>query len=160
LSRKPRVQSKRPRCTKLAGAEECGDNDALKMGRMWNEVRGLLTAANLLLLAFMLVSQMASAAFDIAGREPPPGFDLLQTFGAVYAAGYWIQVDNRRYNFKWPYCQGIFLYVVGWFVIPYYLFKTRGAYGFLTLFIFLCLTILFTFIGMFAGTLLFGSRFN
>lgn len=154
------MQSKPPRRKKLADGEECGDNGALKMGRMLNELRGELTAANLLLVAFMLVSQVASAAFDISGREPPPGFDLLQTFGAIYAIGYWIQVDNRRYNFKWPYCQGIFLYVVGWFIIPYYLFKTRGKYGFLTLFIFLCLTIMFSFVGMFVGTLLFGSRFN
>ena len=127
---------------------------------MLNELRGELTTANLLLVAFMLVSQAASAAFDISGRESPPGFDLLQTFGAIYAIGCWIQVDNRRYNFKWPYCQGIFLYVVGWFIIPYYLFKTRGKYAFLTLFIFLCLTIIFSFIGIALGTLLFGSRFD
>ena len=130
------------------------------MGRIRNAVRGELTAANLLLVAFMFVSQASNGAFDISGREPPPGFDLLQTFGALYAVGYWIQVDNRRYNLKWPYCQGMFLYVVGLFVIPYYLFKTRGKYGFLTLLIFLCLTITFSLTGMVVGTLLFGSRFN
>ncbi len=127
---------------------------------MLHELRGLLTPATLLLVAFLLVSQIAGAAFDIAGREPPPGFDLLYTLGLIYAVGYWIQVDNRRYNFKWPYCQGIFLYVVGLFVIPYYLFKTRGKYAFLLLFVFLCLTIASSLIGIALGTLLFGSRFN
>jgi hypothetical protein len=119
-----------------------------------------LTPATLLLLAFMLVSQAAGAAFDVAGRETPPGFDLLQTFGVIYAAGYWIQVDNRKYNFKWPYCQGIFLYVVGWFILPYYLFKTRGKYAFLILLLFLCLSTVFSLIGVTLGILLFGSRFD
>ena len=160
LSRKPRVQSKRPRRTKLAAPNECGDNGALKMERLPNRLGVEPTTATLLLVAFMLVSQAAGAAFDVAGRETPPGFDLLQTFGAIYAVGYWIQVDNRRYNFKWPYCQGIFLYMVGWFVIPYYLFKTRGKYAFLILILFLCLTTMFSFIGIALGTLLFGSRFE
>jgi uncharacterized membrane protein YhdT len=160
LSRKPRVQSKRPRCTELADGQECGDNAALKMERLPNRLGIELTTATLLLVAFMLVSQAASAAFDIAGRETPPGFDLLQTFGALYTVGYWIEVDNRRHNFKWPYCQGIFLYVVGWFIVPYYLFKTRGRYAFLILILFICLTTVFSFVGIILGTLFFGSRFE
>jgi hypothetical protein len=160
LSRKPRVQSKRPRRTKLAGKDECGDNGALKMGRMLNELRGELTAANLLLVVFMFLSQAPSAAYSILGLGSPPGFDVLVTFGALYAIGYWLEVDNRKYKLRLPYCRGVFLYVIGFFTIPYYIFKTRGKYGFLTLFIFLCLIIVPSFIGMIVAGLWIGSRFD
>ena len=160
MSRKPRVQSKRPRRTKLADRDECGDNGALKMGRMLNELRAELTTANLLLAAFVLVSQATRAAYNSLGLESPPGFELLDNFGMIYALVYWLEVDNRKYNIRLPYCRGIFLYVIGFLTIPYYLFKTRGKYAFLTLFIFLCVIILASFIGMLAAGLLIGSRFD
>ena len=130
------------------------------MGRMWNEVRGALTAANLLLVAGLFVSQVPAAAYDLLQLESPPGFDLLAVIIMFYAVGYWLEVDSRKHSFRWPYCRGILLYATSFLIIPYYLFKTRGRYGCLTLFIFLCLMIMFSFIGMFVGTLLFGSRFE
>jgi hypothetical protein len=119
-----------------------------------------MTPANLLLVAFMFVSQGASAAYSYLRLETPPAFDLLVFVGTLYALGHWLEVDNRKYNFRSPYCRGIILYVAAFVVVPYYLFKTRGKYAFLTLFIFLCLTILTNFTGMRAAALLIGSPYD
>jgi hypothetical protein len=160
LSRKPRAQRKRPRRTKLADRAECGDNGALKMSRMMNDLRGELTTANLLLVAFMFIAQAPSTTYDILRLDTPPGFDVFYSFGMLYVIGHWLEVDNRKYNFRWPFCRGVFLQVTAFFIIPYYLFKTRGKYAFLTLFIFLCLWLLTTFAGAVVAALLIGSRFE
>ena len=167
MSRKPGVQSKRARRTKLAGGGEYGDNGALKKGVLVSELREQmrelgrqLTAANLILFAFMLVAQVPSTAYLFMRLESPPGFELLYTFGALYTVGYWLEVDSRKYNFRWPYCRGVFLHIAAFFIVPYYLFKTRGKYAFLTLLIFFCLYLLTSFIGMLIAILLIGSRFD
>ena len=130
------------------------------MGRMLNELRVELTAANLLLVAFMLTAQVAGVAYQFSGVETPPGFDVLDGFGLLYVIGYWLEVDSRKYNFRWPYCRGVFLHLAAFFVVPYYLFKTRGKYAFLTLFIFLCLWLSTSFVGVVVAALLTGSRFD
>ena len=160
MSRKPRVQSKRPRRKKLADGDECGDNGALKMERMLSELRGLLTTATLLLVVFLLVAQVSSTAYGALGLETPPGFDLLYSFGMLYAIGYWLVVDNRKNNFRWPYCRGIFLQIAGFFIVPYYLFKTRGKYAFLILFIFICLYLAASLTGLIVTTFWIASGFD
>ncbi|MGI9106387.1 MAG: hypothetical protein ACR2G4_09075 [Pyrinomonadaceae bacterium] len=119
-----------------------------------------MTTANLMLVAYMLVTQAPSAAYSFLGLESPPGFDVLESFGALYVIGYWLEVDNRKYNFRWPYCQGVFLGVARYVIIPYYLFKTRGKYAFLTLLLFLCLSISTSLFGILVAALLVGSRFD
>lgn len=160
LSRKPRVQRKRPRRANLAAGDRCGDNGALKMERMFNELRAELTTANLLLVAFLFVLQTLSVAYSVLEVESTAAFELLATFGTLYAFGYWLEIDNRKHNFRWPYCRGVFLYIASLLLIPYYLFKTRGKYALLLLLIFLCLYILASLTGVLVAGFFIASRFD
>ena len=117
------------------------------------------TTANLMLFAFILLSGVADAIFKYYVGESPAGFDTLQSFATLYVLGYWLHADNRRHKFKWPYCQGVFVYVAGFIIIPYYLFKTRGARAFITLSIFVGMHVISMLIGFLAGTLLIGPAF-
>ena len=114
----------------------------------------------MMLFAFILVAEAASGMFGSMGIEPLPGFELLKSFGYLYAVGYWLQVDNRRHNFKWPYCRGIFLYLLGFVLLPYYLFKTRGRRAFLTLLIFASMYLISMSLGALAARLLFTQGFD
>jgi hypothetical protein len=44
--------------------------------------------------------------------------------------------DSRQRGIKWVFDMGLFLYMAWPFIMPYYLFKTRGAKGLLTILIF------------------------
>jgi hypothetical protein len=123
--------------------------------------RSFLTAENMLLFAFILVSQATDTMFSFTRTEPPPGFDTLISFGQLYALGYWLHADSlRRPNFNWPYCRGVFVYAAGIIVVPYYLFKTRGARAFLTLLIFVSMVVVATLAGALAATLLIAPAFD
>ncbi|HEX8128288.1 MAG TPA: hypothetical protein VF527_04240 [Pyrinomonadaceae bacterium] len=123
-------------------------------------LRSYLTTENVMLFAFILLAEAANGIFITTPAEPPAGFDELRSFGYLYIVGYWLQVDNRRHAFKWPYCRGIFLYLAGLILVPYYLFKTRGMRAFLTLVIFAGMYAVSTLIGELAATLLIASRFD
>jgi hypothetical protein len=124
------------------------------------DFRAFLTNENLLLFAFILVSQVAGATFSFTGTEPPPGFDTLVSFGQLYALGYWLHADSYRRRFKWPYCPGVFVYAAGFIIIPYYLFKTRGALAFLTLAILVSMYTVSTLLGAAVAALLGASAFD
>ena len=122
--------------------------------------RSYLTAENVSLFAFMLLAEAASVIFNIIAAEPPAGFELLKNMGYLYVFGYWLEVDGRRHAFDWPYCRGIFLHLTWAFIIPYYLFKTRGARAFLTLLIFASMYAVSALAGALAATLLIASAFD
>jgi hypothetical protein len=122
--------------------------------------RSYLTTANVMLFAFILVAEAAKAIFMVTRREPSTGYELLRTFGYLYVIGYWLQVDDRRHGFKWPYCRGVFLYLAGIFLLPYYLFKTRGKKGFLTLIIFASMYAISMLLGALAAGLLLAPDFG
>ncbi|MCA1565533.1 MAG: hypothetical protein LC803_07830 [Acidobacteria bacterium] len=125
--------------------------------------RAYLTTENVSLFAFMLLAEAASVIFNIIAAEPPAGFELLKNIGYLYVLGYWLEVDGRRHHhpaFKWPYCRGIFLHLIWMFIIPYYLFKTRGARAFLTLLIFASMYVVSALAGALAATLLIAPAFD
>lgn len=120
-----------------------------------------LRAENLLLFASILPGQAASSIFTINALEPPHGFETLYNFTLLYGLGYWLHADSlRRHNFAWPYCRGVFVYAAGFVIIPYYLFKTRGAKALLTLIIFVSMYVVSMLLGMLASTLLLAPRFD
>lgn len=125
-----------------------------------NNFRSYLTTANVSLFAFVLLAEAPSAIFSVTATEPPVGFDLLKQVGYLYAIGYWLHVDSRRHNFKWPYCRGIFLHLIWMFLVPYYLFKTRGVRAFLTILIFAGMYMVSLLIGALAAAVLIGPAFD
>lgn len=61
--------------------------------------------------------------------EPSPTFEFLYTAAFLCGVVWWLQAEARRFNLKPAYCPGV-LVGFGWMlIIPYHLFKTRGAKG-------------------------------
>jgi hypothetical protein len=149
---------------RLPQGRDCGDNGAAvastRMSNLMTNFRTYLTAENVLLFAFMLLAEAAGVIFSATATEPPAGFELLRGLGYLYVVGYWLQVDSRRYGFKWVYCRGILLYLAGVIIVPYYLFKTRGARAFLTLGIFASMYAVSLLVGALAAALLIAPRFD
>lgn len=99
------------------------------------------------LCVFLLIAQIANATYFAFGAEPSGAFELLSMFGFFWLMGGWITDDNKQHGVKWVYDLGFFLYLAWIFIIPFYLFKTRGLKAFITV---------FYFIGIFLGTYLIG----
>ena len=63
----------------------------------------------------------------------------LARIGILWAMGWWVIDDNRKYGLRLPYDFGMFLAAFWMLLMPYYLFKTRGIRAFFTMFCFLCI---------------------
>lgn len=85
------------------------------------------------LVIFLLLTQIANAIYTAHNIEPSSTYSTLSAFGFLWVVGWWIKDDNRKYGLKLVYDLGLFLYLAWVFVIPYYLFKTRGRKAFVTL---------------------------
>ncbi len=84
----------------------------------------------LVLLAILVfVYHFGIGIYSALGVEPSPTFEFLYTAASLCAVVWWLRAEARRYAVKPVYCPGL-LVGVGWIVIvPYLLFKTRGARG-------------------------------
>lgn len=84
------------------------------------------TAPTIFLYAYVVLTQVASGMYEAAQVEPVPAFILISQLGFFWALACWLQRDMDSQAIRWAVDVGFFLYL-GWlFVLPYYLFKTRG----------------------------------
>src|SRR5919112_4206686 len=95
-----------------------------------------LTAPTIVLYVFLFITQFTNGIYDASGVEPPPAYHVLYPLGLLWAVGWWLMRDSRKRGVKWVFDMGLFLYLAWPIIMPYYLFKTRGVKGFLTIFIF------------------------
>ena len=88
-----------------------------------------ISKPSILLCAFLVVAQFVNG-FNVARIGDNSGISNPWYFLAFYwAIGLWFINDSRRHGVKWvdEYLDmGMFLYIACIFIIPYYLFKTRG----------------------------------
>ncbi len=96
---------------------------------------------------FLLIVQIANALYFARGIEPSAAFELMSSIGFLWLMGWWLKEDSKKRGVKWVYDMGFFLYLAWIFIIPYYLFKTRGLKALLTI---------LSFVGIFLGTYLVG----
>ena len=112
-----------------------------------NQPRFRFSAATLALLVYLMLVNVANGLYAGLGMQPSPVFQLTSTVAFGWALGWWIIEDNKRFRLKWVDNYGVFLYVIGWMIIPVYLFRTRGSKAFLPLLLF---------IGIYVGAFIFG----
>jgi hypothetical protein len=88
------------------------------------------------LCAYFLVTHAVEVCYAARGLETPVAFELLSSIGILWLIGWWLEDDGKKYGMKLIHDLGLFL-AAGWMIIlPYYLFKTRGAKGFITILLF------------------------
>jgi len=79
-----------------------------------------------LLFLFVFFSHFVATFYAAFQAESSALFDLLSRLTFLWLISWWLRADSRHRGISWPLDMGMFLYV-GWiFLIPYYLFRTRG----------------------------------
>ena len=86
-----------------------------------------LNSPTVLLYLFVLLTQIAAGGYQASGLEPPASYTFIYTCGFLWVVGWWLRTDSRKRGIGWVFDMGLFLYVAWPFVLPYYLFKSRGV---------------------------------
>src|SRR5262245_28897854 len=82
--------------------------------------------ATLSLLVYLMLANVASGLYTGLLVQPSPAFRLASVMAFLWALGWWIIDDNKRYQLTWVQSYGVFLYMIGWMIIPIYLFRAGG----------------------------------
>lgn len=85
-----------------------------------------ITLPTVLLYSFLFITQVVNGIYLSADIELPPAYTFLYPLSLLWIIGWWLQKDSRRRNVQWVFDMGLFLYIAWPFIMPYYLFKTRG----------------------------------
>lgn len=89
-------------------------------------VPGRISSTVLVILTFIVLSQIAFGIYAAKDIEPSGSFTFLYYIILICLIGYWLQKDSRKYHISWVFDMGFFLYLAWPLIMPYYLFKTRG----------------------------------
>src|ERR1041384_4901395 len=95
-----------------------------------------LSAPTILLYLYLIITELANGIYSARGIEPPGIYYLLYPIGFLWVIGWWLMRDSRKRGVRWVFDMGFFLYIAWPFIMPYYLIKTRGVKGLLTILIF------------------------
>jgi hypothetical protein len=95
-----------------------------------------LLSPAVLLYVYLIITSLAQGVYSASGIEAPAGFTLLYPIGYLWIVGWWLRTDSRKRRIAWVYDMGLFLNIAWPFIMPYYLFKTRGTRGLLAIVIF------------------------
>jgi hypothetical protein len=109
-----------------------------------------------LLAVLVFLYHVGIGIYHALGLESLPAFEFLYTGTFLCGVVWWLKDEVRKYQITPVYCLGL-LVSVGWiFLIPYWLFKTRGGRGVIPLFaligVFLAAQLVAVFLYMFFST--------
>ena len=85
-----------------------------------------LTSPTALLYLYLVIAQTIAGFYLARGIELPPTYIYLYPLGLLWIMGWWLQNDSRKHGVAWVFDMGLFLAIAWPFIMPYYLFKTRG----------------------------------
>jgi hypothetical protein len=71
----------------------------------------------------------------------------------LWIIGWWLRADSRKHQVAWVHDMGLFLIIAWPFILPYYLIKSRGAWGLLNILGFMGVYVGATIIGILISTL-------
>ena len=104
----------------------------------------------------ILLTNIANGVYIGLAIQRSAAFQYFGLMGQLWALGWWITDDNKKFGLTWVSNLEILLYFLNWIVIPVYLFRTRGWKAFLILGGFIVLYIWFYFLGVIIGILVKG----
>lgn len=86
--------------------------------------------AAIALFAYTFFGQLLMLLYEVWAVPLPAVVEILYPIAFLGFVGWWFAEDCRRTGVRWPLDMGMFVYVAWMFILPYYLFKTRGVKGF------------------------------
>jgi len=100
---------------------------------MSNSLLSRIFSPTVLLYAFVVISQIGHGIYEVTEGGPPAAFTVISVLGFLWLLGWWLRRDSRLRSISGVYDLGLFLYMLGPFILIYYLLKTRGARGLLVI---------------------------
>jgi hypothetical protein len=97
-----------------------------------------LLSPTMLLYSFIVFTQIGFGLYYGRQIEPPAAYTLLYAIAVIWIVGWWLRSDSRKRGIPLVYDMGFFLYVAWPFIMPYYLFKSRGVKGLIIILGFVC----------------------
>ena len=85
------------------------------------------------LIVFELLIDIGNGIYAAHAIDPSPLFSLLATWGLIAGLCWWLETDNKKYQMPFVYDWQFLLSFGAIIFLPYYLFKTRGIKGGLTI---------------------------
>ncbi|MGH9946622.1 MAG: hypothetical protein ACRD6X_05420 [Pyrinomonadaceae bacterium] len=82
------------------------------------------------LFAYTFCGQLVLLLYSVWDMPLPAVFDILYPIAFLWVVAWWFSEDCNAAGDRWPLDMGMYLYAGWMFILPYYLFKTRGAKGF------------------------------
>ena len=86
-----------------------------------------ITSPTALLSIYLVVTQIIAGFYLSRDAELPATYTFLHPLGQLWIIGWWLEKDSRRHGVAWVFDMGLFLAIAWPFIMPYYLFKTRGV---------------------------------
>lgn len=97
----------------------------------WMKLASSLSIPAILFYTLVAFDSTVSGFYIFQNIAVPEAFSLLYKIGILWVVIWWLKEDGRKHGVRLVYCPGLLVYV-GWIIIlPYHLFKTRGAKGML-----------------------------
>jgi hypothetical protein len=98
-----------------------------------------ITTPTALLYIFLVVTHIIAGIYLSSDIELPPAYTFLYPLALLWIIGWWLEKDSRKHGVEWVFDMGLFLYMAWPFIMPFYLFKTRGVKAFLTIIAFVAI---------------------
>lgn len=86
-----------------------------------------------MIVVLLFVYNVAYYLYFATGTEPPALVEFLFSIAFVCGVVWWIKSEARRGQIALTYCPGVMLGMMWPIAVPYYLLKTRGAFGLIPL---------------------------
>src|SRR6266850_2434708 len=84
-------------------------------------------------LTLWFFAMAAMVAEGVSGGNLPVGAELLMRFTMSLVVAFWVMSDAHKRGLRLCYDYDLFVFIAWQFVVPVYLFRTRGLKAFLTL---------------------------
>lgn len=81
------------------------------------------------LVAVLLLSNLTNALYSAADQPVPGGISIVCYFLVATIVYFWFKRFAEANSISLPFDMGWFLYLAWWAIVPFYLFKVRGAKG-------------------------------
>jgi len=107
-----------------------------------------ITSPTALLCIYLFITQTIAGFYLSRGVELPATYTFLYPLALIWIIGWWLEKDSQRHGVAWVLDMGLFLAIAWPFIMPYYLFKTRGVRALLAIIAFVAIYLLAFVIGV------------
>lgn len=102
-----------------------------------NKLRSLFSAPVVALCLYVFFVNILNVVYIVHEFQPSAIFEILSMIAFWLILCWWLREDSKKFGVGWFLDIGFFIYIAWIIIIPYYLFKTRGFRGFITILLFL-----------------------